>query len=423
VRIDPPYWTFAGSAHSRLFAVRYDAWIDPALEVLTPSAALMWLRRWLLDPVAQRELLDIHRVVLGDLSASAWGLGDVTQLLAHALGNAIERGDILILEPRLDGMAAGPEDPEPPSQPGSEPPSKPQGDAWIEIELLDPANLRFPSTLRFTPPSSGASSPKFEGFVRVEGLEAGLCGIEFPEIDGREWGVAPKGANSGKPTGFEHSAGSGECLSSISRHFGFASWRTVYDDSHNAELRKLRPNPNALVKGDVVFVPDPDPRVEESATNRRATYRTIALPTRLRIRFEGRSVNDYELRVAGKIIKGRVGPGGMIDEPIPAEATAAELVMRPTHLPGQEDRWTIELGMLDAISELTGVQARLDNLGFHCPVDGQESDETTRAIAAYQKWRGVGDGEGTLDDATRGISNGFTMVERRVLCVGSRRSR
>lgn len=141
----------------------------------------------------------------------------------------------------------------------------------------------------------------------------------------------------------------------------------MYDDARNARLRTLRSNPNALVRGDVVFVPDPDPRIEESATNRRATYRTIALPTRLRIRLEGRSVNDYELRVAGASIKGQVGPGGMIDEPIPGDATAAELIMKPTHLPGQEDRWTIALGTLDDISELAGVQARLDNLGFNCP--------------------------------------------------------
>ena len=82
----------------------------------------------------------------------------------------------------------------------------------------------------------------------------------------------------------------------------------MYDDARNARLRTLRSNPNALVRGEVVFVPDPDPRIEESATNRRATYRTIALPTRLRIRLEGRSVNDYELRVAGASIKGQVGP-------------------------------------------------------------------------------------------------------------------
>lgn len=399
--LEPPYWTFEGPAHGRLFVVRAGARIDPALEALGPSAARAWLRRWLLDATSCRELLDLHRVLLGGLATTGRGLGDVHAVLEHDLGRAIERRDVMILEPRRGGSSARPEEPERPSRPPSRPPERPKRRGWIEIELLDPRGARVPSRLRLTPPSSAPMTPKFEGFVRVDDIESGVSGIEFPEIDGREWGVAPGGANSGRASGFEHAARPGECASSISRRFGFASWRTVWDDRRNADLRAKRPNPNALGRGDVVFVPDPDPRVEESATERRATYRTLALPTRLRIRFEGRSVNDYELRVAGATRKGRVAPQGMIDEIVPSDATSAELILRPTHMPEQEDRWTVELGALEPVAELRGVQARLDNLGFSCPVDGRESEETTRAVKAYQRWRGVGDGEGTLDDATR----------------------
>jgi hypothetical protein len=401
-RLDPPYWVFAGAGGSRLFAVRYDAWIDPSLVVLPPSAALRWLDRWLLDPLDLRELLQLYASLYGPLSPSPWGAFDVALPLEHRLSRAIEHGDLLILESRLEGVAAGPEGPEPP-EPPSQPlgPPRPMGDAWIEVELLDYANQRYATALRLTPPSSGPSLPTFQGFVRVEDLVPGTCDIEFPAIDGREWGVAPTGANSGIQSGFVHTVGRGECISSLSRRFGFASWRTVWDDVRNASLRSVRKNPNALRVGEALFVPDPDPRIEQSPTNRRATYRTIATPTRLRIRFEGRSVNDYELRVEGQVRRGQVGPGGMIDEPISGDATSGELILRPTHFPGQEDRWTLELGALEPVSELRGVQARLDNLGFHCPVDGEASEQTTRAIAAYQIWRGVGDGTGQLDDATR----------------------
>ncbi len=401
-RVDPPFWTFAGRGHDRLYLVLGGSRVDPSLEALRPSAALGWLRRLVVDADAQRVLLDVHRLFHGDLATPMWGLGDVASVLADFLGRALERGDLLILEPRSGGAAAGQEEPH--FEPIS--PTPPRVDpvlgTFIEIELLDPANVRFASPLRFTPPSSNASNSRFDGFVRIEGLPRGLCEIEFPEIDGREWGSVPGGPGTGKRTGFDHTVGIGECVSSISRKFGFASWRTVFDDPKNAELRARRPNPNVLELGDVIFVPDPDPHLEQSMTDRRATYRTLALPTRLRIRFEGSRPNDYELLVGGQSHKGSVGPGGMIDVPIPGDASAAELRMWPAGIADQEDRWTISLGELDPVTKLTGVQARLDNLGFSCPVDGVESDETTRAIAAYQRWRGVGDGAGTLDEATRG---------------------
>jgi peptidoglycan hydrolase-like protein with peptidoglycan-binding domain len=81
--------------------------------------------------------------------------------------------------------------------------------------------------------------------------------------------------------------------------------------------------------------------------------------------------------------------------------------MRPVAFPNREDRWLVEIGSLAPVEELSGVQARLDNLAFPCPVDGTESPDTTAAIRAYQRWRGVGDGEGTLDDGTRNDLRGY----------------
>lgn len=401
MRLDSPWWTLDGPAHQAYYAVRGGARIDASLEALTPSEARGWLERWLLEPTARRKLLEIHRCLFGGLSSSQWAAEDVAQLLRHALGIAIERRDLLILDLRRAGGAA-PDIENPEIGPSSSKPPPPPGrGTFVEIELVDERGARFASRLRFKGPSGSPEQPRFDGFVRIEELESGVCDIEFPQIDGREWGPHPEGAGSGKRTGFDHVVVWGECVSSISGRSGFASWRTVYDDPKNADLRALRPNPNALVQGDVVFVPDPEPRVEEAPTGRRATYRTLAVPTRLRVRFEGRSVNDYELHVAGTVLRGQVGPGAMIDEVIPSNATTAELVMRPTSMPEQVDRWTIVLGALHPVAELVGCQARLSNIGFDCPVDGAEGEETTRAIAAYQKWRGVGDGAGTLDDATR----------------------
>jgi N-acetylmuramoyl-L-alanine amidase len=207
--------------------------------------------------------------------------------------------------------------------------------------------------------------------------------------------------------GFIHVVDRGECLSSIAQLHGFLDWRTLYQDPHNDALRALRPNPNLLVRGDKVYIPDKEPRVEEAATGARTVFQATAAPTRLRIAYEGSLPNDYELRVGGRSFTGTVAPGGLIDHPIPPEATEAELVLRPQGAPELEDRWSLLLGELEPIETIGGVQARLDNLGFACPVSGVLDAETEAALAAYQRFRGLSRADGALDDATRADLRAF----------------
>jgi peptidoglycan hydrolase-like protein with peptidoglycan-binding domain len=70
----------------------------------------------------------------------------------------------------------------------------------------------------------------------------------------------------------------------------------------------------------------------------------------------------------------------------------------------EQDQSALELdilfGSLDPIEELSGVQKRLVNLGFDCPVDGEVSDETTAAIEAFQRLFSL-PVTGAVDNATR----------------------
>src|SRR5215471_991628 len=54
----------------------------------------------------------------------------------------------------------------------------------------------------------------------------------------------------------DHIVKQGECLSRIAASYGFRDYRTIYDHPKNAEFRKLRPNPNIIFPGDVIFIPD-----------------------------------------------------------------------------------------------------------------------------------------------------------------------
>jgi len=51
---------------------------------------------------------------------------------------------------------------------------------------------------------------------------------------------------------------SGDTLSSIAKSHGISSWQKLYDDPSNGPFRAKRPNPNFIVPGDLIFVPDTD---------------------------------------------------------------------------------------------------------------------------------------------------------------------
>jgi N-acetylmuramoyl-L-alanine amidase len=52
-----------------------------------------------------------------------------------------------------------------------------------------------------------------------------------------------------------HRVRQGECLASIARTYGFEDPNEIYQHAKNADLRRLRPNPNILYPGDTVVVP------------------------------------------------------------------------------------------------------------------------------------------------------------------------
>jgi peptidoglycan hydrolase-like protein with peptidoglycan-binding domain len=52
--------------------------------------------------------------------------------------------------------------------------------------------------------------------------------------------------------------------------------------------------------------------------------------------------------------------------------------------------WSLQIGFLDPIDELSGVQARLNNLGFDSgEVDGLNGPRTRAAVKSFQKKHGL----------------------------------
>jgi N-acetylmuramoyl-L-alanine amidase len=194
----------------------------------------------------------------------------------------------------------------------------------------------------------------------------------------------------------EHTVQQGECLASIAKKYGFADWHTIYDDGSNSAFRTKRPDPHVLFPGDRLNIPDKNVKTESCATAMVHVFRLARKQTRLRIIVRGidrqpLAAKKYKLTVEGEVHEGVLPGDGLLDELIPANALEGELkVWTEDDFPDFVDTWKLNLGHLDPVESLTGVQARLNNLGYDCgPVDGVNGPRTQAAVKAFQKDHGL----------------------------------
>jgi N-acetylmuramoyl-L-alanine amidase len=249
--------------------------------------------------------------------------------------------------------------------------------------------------------------------------------------------VADKDAGGGPVGSGEHVVRDGECISSIARDSGHF-WETIWQDPANAELRQRRADPNVLLAGDRVHVPEKRSRVESGGTEARHRFVRKGEPAKLRLRllepddtpdpgqeskaalprYQGRSVESedppieetkrepqprrnvpYLLDVDGKLFEGQTDGDGRIEIAIPPNARSGTLTLNPGT--DRAERMQLRLGTLSPIGEVVGVKERLANLSFDC--GDRTQDETPAlhaAIRTFQKQQGL-EATGVLDDALR----------------------
>ena len=207
----------------------------------------------------------------------------------------------------------------------------------------------------------------------------------------------------------EYTVVRGDCLSAIAKRYGFADYKTIYNHPDNAEFKKLRPDPNLIYPGDILYIPDKEPGEETGGTEKKHKFKKKGKKTFLRLRIIDSEDNPYantafELTVEGgkDKIEGKTDGDGKIEEEIPADAATGELILK-SESGGNTIIGVIELelGELDPIDADTGVQGRLNNLGFDSgDVDGVADDEMKEALLDFQKNASIGQ-TGTADEATR----------------------
>lgn len=197
----------------------------------------------------------------------------------------------------------------------------------------------------------------------------------------------------------EHVVRQGDCISSIAQQSGLLPER-IWDHPNNSELRENRGSPNILHAGDVVFVPERQERQESCATQQRHRFRKRGVPSMLRLRLliggEPRADERYILEVDGELLSGTTDDQGRLEHHIPPDARRGRLLLGET-----QDEYALNLGRIDPIDEISGVQGRLNNLGFDCgAADGNLGPRMEEALRAFQRKHDLTE-SGEADEATR----------------------
>jgi len=195
----------------------------------------------------------------------------------------------------------------------------------------------------------------------------------------------------------KHTVNQGECLASIAKMYGFSDWKVIYDDSQNADFRKKRPNPNILKPGDELFIPDKDSKSENGQSDQTVNFKLNdkIVPTLLRIVLQNpdgtpMAKKKYLLKVDEDVFENTTAQDGLVEHEIPPDARSGELTVWVDDDDDEGVTYELELGCLDPIEEITGIQARLNNLGYNCgSEDGELNEQTKEALKSFQADKGL----------------------------------
>jgi hypothetical protein len=199
-----------------------------------------------------------------------------------------------------------------------------------------------------------------------------------------------------------HKVEKSEWIGSIAARHGHKSWDLVWNHPRNSTLRKKR-DPNLLVEGDLVWVPEVELKHEEAATETRHRYRLERQKDKLVLRFrEVKAYIDlfgpipYVLKVGAEKKKGSItDEDHVVEVPLSIDLEQGALL-----LAGED--YELHIGALDPIERTSGMQARLVNTGWEPGevdnVVGQRTEAGTRAFQTHYQLKI----DGIIGSQTRG---------------------
>jgi len=191
----------------------------------------------------------------------------------------------------------------------------------------------------------------------------------------------------------------GDSIASIAEQNGFL-WETIWNHGNNAGLKAKRSDPNVLLPGDEVFIPEKGQKQVDKPVDARHRFTRKGVPHKLKVKLttadEARAGEAYTLVVGDQVLHGTLDGDGAFEHDVPGDAKTAQLI-----LSGGDEIVNLRVGGLDPVSETSGAQQRLKNLGYD--VGGEQGtigDKTRAALRAFQD-RNKLPVTGELDGATK----------------------
>jgi hypothetical protein len=213
----------------------------------------------------------------------------------------------------------------------------------------------------------------------------------------------------------------GDCFARIARSNGFYNYLTVYTHADNATAF---PNPNQLVEGSTVKLPEKQMLAYDLAVDTQKNFTLIRKPTRLEVRLcqadvsKTPAIAKATLEIAGKKLMSVASTLALENiDPTAVAATLTVVLAKPaahakappttaavanqyppaivaadfddpeTVWPKKGDTitWQLQVGHLEPATATRGVLQRLVNLGSVCPVGTAEDEATQRAVRCYRR--------------------------------------
>lgn len=201
-----------------------------------------------------------------------------------------------------------------------------------------------------------------------------------------------------------HVVRQGDYLTALAHRLGFDA-DAVWNDDHNRALRERRPSRDILQPGDVLQVPVRVPGAGlDLSPHMSNTYRARVPSVEIRVILRdiaGHALADkaFVVRGAGAPHHGTTDGDGLAAFRVPIRAREVSLTLEEA---GRT--FALRIGDLDPIGERSGVEKRLQHLGYLSPPAAERGPDDDgaleRAIGRFQTASGL-TVSGAVDDATR----------------------
>jgi hypothetical protein len=186
----------------------------------------------------------------------------------------------------------------------------------------------------------------------------------------------------------------GDYLAKVAKEHGFADWKPVWDHANNKALRDKRKDPNILLPGDQLHIPDRELKTLPASTDAKHRYRVKRPPLQLILRLDEMfrkpmAGASYQLFLGDQIHAKTTDGGGKLTHDLMPGIPEARLIVKDVPAPGQDIAIPIKIGHLDPVEERSGQDQRLNNLGYFAgPYPDNDAKENERIhVSAVQEFQ------------------------------------